>query len=117
MEIDFFKAAEDIRKAWCKGRLGAVGEPEGPVCARGAILRQMGGPDRLFLPAEERDKVSRADAVLAKVIREQFPERICDAPKRIRDEVTDAFTVVIFNNHPETTAEEVATMMEKAAVS
>lgn len=80
-----------------KGRLW---NEQGQVCARGALC---GGIAGRYIWNHA------ADALLSEVATEQYPDRV--EPVRI----TDA-PIVAFNNHPDTTQEDVERVFEKAIV-
>jgi hypothetical protein len=98
---DLRAAAEIIRvRGHCKGRLE---DDEGRVCLAGALLVARHESAKMTnqpWPVEFGD----VDPVLTAVTREQFPDRSLGIG-----------AYVTFNNHPDTTPEEVIGVLEKAA--
>lgn len=84
---------------------GALCDDEGRVCARGAVLR-LTSRDEAFFGTFRRTSQAlfyAADDLLAAAADEQYPERTHGS-------------VPYFNNHPDTTQEDVERIFEKAIV-
>lgn len=98
-------AAADIReKGHCKGRLQ---DDQGRLCMSGALR----GQGQVLLVSQDLIPGQGQDAItlygcLQDVIREQFPERVAS---------WQHWNIVMFNDHADTTAEEVISVLEKAA--
>lgn len=86
------RAAAEVRKGWMQGNCGAFMALEGPVCAGGAIMRVIGSANFSGSSAYE---------ALEKYVRAN----------------TDAYGVPHFNDVIAQSAEEVAAVMEAAALS
>lgn len=54
--------------------------------------------------------------LVADVVREQYPERIETLPLSYLDRYLDCATIVTFNDHPDTTKDDVVAVLEKAAI-
>jgi hypothetical protein len=106
MNIDINAVIDELQKGWRKGDYGDVGGG-GPVCLRGACARVAGltHSDDLGDFGE-----TQVDPIFAEPIREHVPERVEIA----------AFSksgvpwVPAFNDHPDTTLDDVILVCEKA---
>lgn len=99
------RAAEIVRAGHCKF---TSNDDEGRHCALGAVGRATieAGPLSHSVPASLADLVGE-------VVKEQYPDRL---PHMQEYRGSSFHCVVRFNDHPDTTAEEVALVLEKAAV-
>lgn len=94
-------------RSWTRAQLMSI---TGRRCLLGARLRSKG--DLCFLPMGTNIAHLNHDPymkLLARIIREQFPERvICDADAVVKQ-------VIYFNDHPGTRFTDVRLVLEKAA--
>lgn len=103
-------AADRILSGYCKK---ALQDKDGNVCAQGAINMVTSGTPWWGEGEWEKVEVTQARSELTRVINDNWPERTgVNTPLGGRDQ-----EIVNFNNHPATTAQEVAMAMEKAAVN
>lgn len=93
--VDWDAVIHELKKpnGWIKDSLGFPEDPDGPVCLLGAFARVSSRSEGL--------------TTLNKVIGEQFPERL--------PQPTGWYSVVpTFNDHPDTTLDDVILCCEKA---
>lgn len=99
------------QRGWCKG---SMEKTDGSVCLLGAA--------RAAHVQEERNPgwhYSPAITALSKVIQEQYPERVTGATEEPIPGIPwvgDYDHVWIFNDHADTTYEDIERVLEKAAV-
>lgn len=100
---DWDNVITELRKphGWVKGTLGSWSWPDGGVCLVGAIRRVL-----FFNPAGYYvGGMRNAQGVMERIVREQFPERV----RHMGGTVTPRF-----NDHPDTTLDDVILVCEKA---
>lgn len=100
--IDMDAVIAELQKSdgWLQGNIGASEWPNGAVCLRGAIVRVAATTDLTF-----RQVVEWQNRTVEKVVREQFADRV----------PTGGGTVIpYFNDHPDTTLNDVILVLEKA---
>lgn len=89
---------------WCQGRLE---DNQGNMCVMGHLNRSIAGLDYYSDFSRSHREYCKTYAVIKEVGREQFPERWTKAMD---------MSLTIFNDHPDTTEEDVILVMEKAAI-
>jgi len=97
------EAAENLPGRWYKG---FYGDDEGNFCAVGHLRNAFGWDDEAGFREIGRDTLSEFHAqirLLNEVSQEMFPER-------------SGHNIVNFNDHPQTTEDEILSVFEKAAV-
>lgn len=98
------KALETLREqGWIKYKLF---NKQGAHCARGALMHAVTGNDDAIGMWDIWDTVSKEDRLLNEVARELFPDRY--------DGMEVGGDLICFNNHPDTTFEDVEQVFEKA---
>lgn len=99
-------------KGWAKS---SMQQPDGKVCMLGAVICSE-VEDLMSAEANEvwTRHVNGVIKILGDIAEEQFPERtkILDATKDLYSHIR----VSAFNDHPDTTLEDVETVFEKASV-
>src|SRR4051794_21517307 len=102
--IDFDAVIAELRKGWRKG--GMYGE-DGSACLVGAIDRVLSRKQEGSTRSSSACFVVAGKTILP-VIREQFPDRL----KPYRNSPTNS--TARFNDHPDTTLDDVILVCEKA---
>lgn len=105
-----------VARGWTQGALSSTDNNGTTYCARGAIVCDN---VLLIVPGVKR----QAEMLLARIIREQYPEYVCTRPGWCNGHNYDASddkhersigTIVCWNNAPERTQDEVVAIFEKA---
>lgn len=85
------------------------GEPGAMVVTSTCLI---GGADMVYewVPGNDHEALTLMYSTLAQVIREQFPDKLCDGEKKWMD------VIIGFNDDPSTTIEDVRAVLEKTGV-
>jgi len=94
-------AAQNLPGHWYKGRLS---DGQGNFCGVGHLSNAFGDMSQTY-DSTAFIRYCKMHKLLGKVAREQFPERLDEDQ-----------TFPRFNDHPDTTEDEVVAVMEKAAI-
>lgn len=101
----FDKAAKSLPGHWCKD---VYADGNGNYCAAGHMLLAMGYiPEQMTFDFVESSSETEAIRMINKIAAEMFPDRVRVAAPFIAD----------LNDHPDTTEEEIVSVLEKAAVA
>jgi hypothetical protein len=101
----FEQAAQYLRECgWIKGELG--GEYGGPACLVGACEAVS---DYYLFTEHYQFTEQRVVPILNKIVEEQYPDRLFDDEE-------DLVPAARFNDHPDTTLDDVVAVLEKAEV-
>lgn len=100
---DWDAVIDELNTNWCKGSLGLPHAQNGPVCLRGAVMRVTGLTQGDVVRVIE-------ETYLDPILVEQFPDRavVLNTPG------VEPVWVPRFNDHEDTTLDDVILVCEKA---